>query len=115
AVMYSSCSNTARIRSNAMAIAPCDLEEHILQRWFANVDVDDVHAGVADLEDSLRNAMFFGGDQHGVVRRQRDVVEIRSQSIDYSSVVTVETHADLRVRDAAGETSGRVMGNDAPL
>src|SRR4051794_8760836 len=80
-VMYASCNRTARTRSNDidMPVPSRNLQEHVLQRRFPNVDVEHLHPGIADREDRRRNQFLFGIDHDDVLALQLHVAEARAQ------------------------------------
>src|SRR6266516_3346488 len=90
AVMYNSCSSTAPMRSSDTAVAPRDLEEHVFEGWFTDVDVDDLDSRMTDVEDGLRNQVLLGGDDHHVARRQGDFGKATLQRACNDSAVALE-------------------------
>src|SRR6266702_602987 len=94
AVMYSSCCSTALMRSSDTPVARCevrssdtavasrercstdmavasrDLQEDVFEGWLLDVDVDNPHATVADLENGLRHQVLLRGDHHHAIPQQ---------------------------------------------
>ena len=63
------------MRSSGTALASRDLQEHVLERGFLDVDIDDPDPGVADVEDGLGYVLLLDGDHHHV-RAARQVIRL---------------------------------------
>src|SRR5207248_5669440 len=78
-VMNASCSRTARMRSADIAIASRDLQEHVLERWLTDVDVQNADSSFANVEDRLWNILLLSCHGDGVVAFELDILESRVQ------------------------------------
>src|SRR5579859_914140 len=90
ALMYSSCSKTALMRSGAMAVTSRDLQEHVFQRRLFDVHVADFDLGVGDRENSCRHARGVGGDDYLGRAWELDIRIRRAQRLDHSLRIAAE-------------------------
>src|SRR5579862_6424114 len=111
--MYSSCSRTARIRSN-IGLTPRDLQEHILERRLFDLDVGYPHAPLAQSEDQCRNLLLRRIDHHGVVLREPEALLPFMKEGGDRVAFALHGETQLRRADPLGEAERRVLGEDPP-
>src|SRR5438067_8836762 len=115
-VMNASCSKTARTRSADMPVASGDLQKHVFQGWLANVDIQHVDPGFADVVDRAGDLRLLSGDDHRTaVIANRHVGEVRAQRTDHGIGLAVEPDVYASAAsNAAGQPGRGVLGDDAP-
>src|SRR5579859_7946249 len=101
--MYSSCSRTARIRSN-IALTPRDLQEHILERRLFDLDVGDPDTPLAQPEDQFRNLLLRRVDHHGVVLREPEALRPLPEERGDGLAFSLHGETQLRRADPLGES-----------